>query len=166
MSVDFALTDEQERLRARAHDFGATDIRSCALGHDRDGSWPGQVVERMWETGLLNPTLPRGYGGAALGTLETVLIGEEISWGCTAFSTIIGANVLAIGALTLGGSEALKRRYLGRLAEAPIRPDRSSAGPNSGPEGEIHCYVALGDSFTAGPGAEPVNSGPTNWPDV
>jgi hypothetical protein len=62
--IGFSLTEEQWRLRAHAHEFAASEIRPRALEHDRDGTWPGHVVERMWEAGLLNPSLPAGYGGA------------------------------------------------------------------------------------------------------
>jgi acyl-CoA dehydrogenase len=130
--VGFALTRAQKELQALAHEFAEARIRPCALAHDRDGSWPGTVVEQMWEAGLLNPTLPREYGGPGMGHLDAVLVGEEMSWGCTAFSTIMGANALAIGALTLGGSDALKRHYLGRLGDGPRVASFALTEPNVG----------------------------------
>jgi acyl-CoA dehydrogenase len=130
--ICFALSDEQQRLQARAHEFAASEIRPHALGHDRDSSWPAQVVERMWEAGLLNAPLPSEYGGAGLGSVDAALIGEELSWGCTGISTIGGANALSIWALRLGGSESLKRRYLPMLAEAPRVASFALTEPNVG----------------------------------
>jgi acyl-CoA dehydrogenase len=117
--IDFALSEGQQALRALARNCAEAEIRPRAIVCDRDGSWPGDVVERMWEVGVLNPSLSQEHGGPGLGNLEVALIAEEISWGCTGFSTIVGANALAIAALSLGGSDSLKRCYLGRLAEAP-----------------------------------------------
>jgi acyl-CoA dehydrogenase len=130
--IGFELSDEQQRLRALAHEFAATEIRPNALEHDRHGSWPGAIVERLWEADLLNASLPSEYGGAGLANVDAVLIAEEISWGCTAFATILGGNALAIGALTLGGSDELRRRYLGRLIEAPRVASFALTEPNVG----------------------------------
>jgi acyl-CoA dehydrogenase len=130
--IGFALTEEQQRLQVVAHEFAETEIRPRALEHDRDGTWPGDIVERMWEAGLLNLSLAAEYGGAGLTNLDAVLVGEEISWGCASLATIAGANALAMGALILGGPEPLKRRYLARLAEAPRVASFALTEPNVG----------------------------------
>jgi acyl-CoA dehydrogenase len=130
--IGFTLSDEQQRLRALAHEFAASEIRPYALEHDRNGSWPAAIVERMWEADLLNATLPSEYGGLGAGNVDAVLIGEEISWGCSAFATILGGNALAIAALALGGSDELKRHFLGRLAEAPRVAAFALTEPNVG----------------------------------
>jgi acyl-CoA dehydrogenase len=117
--VDLTLTDEQLSIRAMAHDFAANEIRPVAWECDKDGTWPQAIIDKAWELGLMNAQIPEIYGGPGAGYLEGCLIGEELAWGCAGIGTTLGANGLASGPLLLGGSEELKRQYLGQLVDEP-----------------------------------------------
>ncbi len=115
--VDFTLTDEQKSLREMAHDFAANEIRPVAWEYDRDGTWPQEILRKAWELGLMNNHIPEQYGGPGLGYFEGALIEEELSWGCSGIQTSIGCNGLATAPILLGGSEEIKKKYLGMLTE-------------------------------------------------
>jgi len=115
--VDFTLTDEQKALREMAHDFAAKEIRPVAWDYDKDGTWPDEVLRKAWELGLMNVHVPEEYGGPGASYLDGTIIEEELSWGCSGIATSIGANGLASAPLSLGGSEELKKQYLGMLTE-------------------------------------------------
>src|SRR5689334_14055403 len=130
--VDFTLTDEQIALREMAHDFAEKEIRPVAWEYDRDGTWPAAILEKAWELGLMNAHIPEQYGGPGVSYLEGCLIEEELSWGCSGIATSIGANGLATAPLSLGGSEELKKRYLGMLTEAPKLASFCLTEPDAG----------------------------------
>jgi acyl-CoA dehydrogenase len=130
--VDFTLTDEQKALREMAHDFAVKEIRPVAWEYDRDGTWPQEILEKAWELGLMNSHIAAEYGGPGVTYLEGALIEEELSWGCSGIATSIGANGLATAPLALGGSEELKRRYLGMLTEAPLFASFCLTEPDAG----------------------------------
>jgi acyl-CoA dehydrogenase len=115
--VDFTLTDEQKALRELAHDFAEKEIRPVAWEHDKDGSWPADVFAKAHEVGLMNTHIPEEYGGPGLSYLDGCLIEEELSWGCSGITTSLGANGLASAPVILAGSEEIKKKYLGMLAE-------------------------------------------------
>ncbi|MGI8674060.1 MAG: acyl-CoA dehydrogenase family protein [Thermoleophilaceae bacterium] len=115
--MDFTLTDEQKDLRDLAHDFAAKEIRPVAWEYDRDSTFPHDVIKKAWDVGLMNAHIPEEYGGGGLGTLDGVIIEEEIAWGCSGISTSLACNGLACAPVALGGSEEIKRRYLGMLTE-------------------------------------------------
>jgi acyl-CoA dehydrogenase len=115
--VDFTLTDEQKALRELAHDFAEKEIRSVAWEYDRDGTWPADVFAKAHEVGLMNTHIPEEYGGPGLSYLDGCLIEEELSWGCSGITTSLGANGLASAPVILAGSEEIKKKYLGMLAE-------------------------------------------------
>jgi acyl-CoA dehydrogenase len=115
--VDFTLTDEQKALRDMAHDFAAKEIRPVAWEYDRDGTWPDDVLRKAWELGLMNTHTPEEYGGPGVSYLDGVLIEEELGWGCSGIATSISANGLASAPLAIGGTEELKKHYLGMLSE-------------------------------------------------
>jgi acyl-CoA dehydrogenase len=130
--VDFTLTDEQKALRDMAHDFAEKEIRPVAWEFDKDGTWPQQILEKAWELGLMNSHIPEEYGGPGVSALEGALIEEELAWGCSGIATSIGANGLATAPLVIGGTEELKKRYLGMLTEEPIFSSFCLTEPDAG----------------------------------
>jgi acyl-CoA dehydrogenase len=130
--VDFTLTDEQQDMREMAHDFAEKEIRPVAWEYDRDATWPGEILDKAWELGLMNNHLPTEYGGAGLSVLDGVIIAEEISWGCSGIGTSLSCNSLASAPVLLAASEELKREYLGRLSEAPLLASFCLTEPDAG----------------------------------
>ena len=130
--VDFTLTDEQEDLRALAHDFAAKEIRPVAWEYDRESTWPQDIVEKAWDVGLLNTHVPEEYGGPGLDYLSGCLIEEEMGWGCSGIGSSLMCNGLAIAPVVLGGSEEIKRHYLGMLAEEPKLASFCLTEPDAG----------------------------------
>ena len=130
--VDFTLTEEQRSLREMAHDFAVKEIRPVAWEYDRDGTWPQDIIEKAWEVGLMNSHIPEEYGGAGAGYLDGCLIEEELSWGCSGIQTSLGCNGLATAPVIIGGSEEVKREYLGRLTEAPLLASFCLTEPDAG----------------------------------
>jgi len=130
--VDFTLTDEQQDLREMAHAFAEKDIRKVAAEYDRDGTWPQDVIEKAWEIGLMNTHTPAEYGGPGLDYLSGCLIEEELGWGCSGIGTSLAANGLASAPVALGGSEAVKKEYLGMLTESPKLASFCLTEPDAG----------------------------------
>ncbi len=130
--VDFSLTDEQMALRELAHDFAEREIRPVAWEYDREGTWPRAVIEKAWEVGLMNAQLPEAYGGAGASSMDGVLIEEELGWGCSGIGTSISCNGLATAPVVLGGSEQIKKTYLGMLVEAPRLASFCLTEPDAG----------------------------------
>lgn len=130
--VDFTLTDEQKDLREMAHNFAEKEMRPVAWKHDKDGSWPQEVIDKAWEVGLMNNHLNPKYGGTGLDYLSGCIIEEEIAWGCSGIGTSIGANGLAAAPVELGGSEETKKKYLGMLSESPKLASFALTEPDAG----------------------------------
>ena len=58
--VSFELTDEQNDLRALAHEFAEKEIRPVAAEYDEHSTHPADVIAKAHELGLMNPHVPRG----------------------------------------------------------------------------------------------------------
>jgi acyl-CoA dehydrogenase len=115
--VDFTLTDEQKDLRELARDFAEKEIRSVAWDYDRDSIWPQAIIDKAWEVGLMNTHIPEEYGGPGLDFLSGCLIEEEMGWGCSGIGTSLMCNGLASAPVVIGGSDEIKKKYLGMLTE-------------------------------------------------
>ena len=77
-------------------------------------------MKKAWDLGLLNSKIPEKYGGLGLGVTEGSIISEELAWGCTGISTALEGNTLAESPVIIAGNDAQKKKYLGRMTEAPI----------------------------------------------
>ncbi len=130
--VDFTLTDEQKDLREMAHNFAEKEMRKVAWEYDKDGTWPQEIIEKAWEVGLMNTHTPEQYGGPGLDYLSGCLIEEELGWGCSGIGTSLAANGLASAPVALGGSEEIKKEYLGMLTEAPKLASFCLTEPDAG----------------------------------
>jgi acyl-CoA dehydrogenase len=130
--VDLTLTDEQKDLRDLAHSFAEKDIRKVAWDYDKDGTWPQEIIEKAWEIGLMNTHVAEEYGGPGLDYLSGCLIEEEMGWGCSGIGTSLMANGLASAPVGLGGSEEVKKKYLGMLTDAPTLASFCLTEPDAG----------------------------------
>jgi acyl-CoA dehydrogenase len=130
--VDFTLTDEQKDMREMAHDFAEREIRPVAWDYDKDGTWPQEIIEKAWEVGLMNTHVPEEYGGAGLDYLTGCLIEEELGWGCSGIGTSLNCNGLATAPILIGGSEEIKKQYLGMLTEEPKLASFCLTEPDAG----------------------------------
>jgi acyl-CoA dehydrogenase len=130
--IDFSLTEEQLAMRELAHNLAEREIRPVAWDYDKDGTWPQAIIERAWKVGLMNAQIPEEYGGAGASAIDGVLIEEELGWGCSGIGTSISCNGLASAPVLLGGSEAIKKTYLGMLSEAPKLASFCLTEPDAG----------------------------------
>ncbi|MCB9526414.1 MAG: acyl-CoA dehydrogenase family protein [Myxococcales bacterium] len=164
--VDFRLTQEQEQLRQLARDFAEKEIRPVAAHHDHTGEWPGKVLQKAWELGLMNTHIPEAYGGLGLGALDGSLIAEQNAWGCTGIGTAIEANTLAEGPLIVAGNEAQKKKYLGRMSDECLFAAYGVTEPNAGSDvaNVKTTAVRKGDVYVIN-GAKMwiTNAGKANW---
>ncbi len=147
--VDFTLTDEQKDLREMAHNFAEKEIRKVAWDYDRDATWPQDIVDKAWEVGLMNAEIPEEYGGPGLDHMSGCLIEEEMGWGCSGIGTSLMANGLASAPVIIGGSEEVKKKYLGMLTEEPKLASFALTEPDAGSDvgGMKSRAVKKGDKY-------------------
>jgi acyl-CoA dehydrogenase len=130
--MDFAITEDQQRLVDTARKFTREKIIPVAGKLDEHGTFPKEICEEGWELGLMNAEVPQEYGGLGLPTLDHVLMMEEINYGCAGVGTTLAANNLAAMPLILAGGEEQKKKFLGSLTEAPIFAAYACSEPDAG----------------------------------
>jgi acyl-CoA dehydrogenase len=130
--VSFGLTDEQRDLRALAHEFAEKEIRPRAAEYDEHSTHPVDVIAKAHELGLMNVHIPEEFGGPGLSIFDGILVGEELSWGCSGITVSIIANTLGAAPVVLAGSDEQKREWLTPLMEKPILCSFALTEPNAG----------------------------------
>jgi alkylation response protein AidB-like acyl-CoA dehydrogenase len=114
---ELKFTEEQNMLRDMAKDFTNNEIKPIAAKIDSDAKIPDELIKKIGELGFLGTAFPEEYGGMGFGEVGYCIAQEEISRGCMATATMIGAHQ-SIGAnvIYLGGNEEQKKKFLTPLA--------------------------------------------------
>ena len=119
-SINFALTEEQKMIQQLAREFAQKEIAPVAEQYDQNHEYPWPVIKKAQEMGFTALNVPEKYGGMGLSLFEEMLVGEELSWGCSGISTAIAVNGLAILPILIAGIEEQKVEYGGRLADGQL----------------------------------------------
>ena len=130
--VSFALTEEQKALRALAREFAEKEIRHKAAEYDERSTHPADIIAKAHELGLMNVHIPEEYGGLGLPGFEGMLIGEELSWGCSGVAVSIVANTLGAAPVLIAGTDEQKRQWLPPLSEEPLLCSFGLSEPDAG----------------------------------
>jgi acyl-CoA dehydrogenase len=130
--IDFSLSDEQRQIQALARQFAREVIVPRAAEHDRNESYPEDIVAQAFELGLLNTIIPEELGGLGLGILEEVLIGEELGYGCMGIYTILMASELGLTPILLAGNDEQQERFLKPLLDGPRLAAFALSEPDNG----------------------------------
>ncbi len=110
--IGFDLTPEQRSLQEKARQFSKEVILPVAAQHDRDGTFPLDIMEKAHQKGFFTPLVPKKYGGQGLGLLDSCIISEELAAGCMGIYVSIFVSTLALYPIIKFGTEDQKERFL------------------------------------------------------
>lgn len=115
--VDFKLTNEQQKLQSKARKFAQEYMIPYAHYYDKTGEFPRPIIQKCWEEGLMNLSIPKKYGGLELGSIEQCITVEEMAAGCAGMTTSIYVNSLGAEPILVAGTDEQKEKYLRPLTE-------------------------------------------------
>ena len=144
--MDFALSEEQERLQGAARDLLA---RECPMERVRKiAAEPSGHDPALWrafaEAGWLGVLVPEAHGGAGLALLDAAVLLHELGR-AVAPGPFLASSVAAVVALREAGTRAQQERWLPRLASGEAvatvalfdgvdaRPDGDALGGTAAP---------------------------------
>ncbi len=110
------LTEEQKLIIETVRRIAADEIEPRAAELDEQARFPEEALRVFADNGLLNPLLPERYGGVDSGMLTTVMILEEIARVCASSALLVIAQTDGMLPILHGGPEALREKYMPRLA--------------------------------------------------
>ena len=102
-------------------DFVRRDVEPVADRHDKEDTYPFELVEKMKEMGLFGITIPERYGGLGLDYTTFASIFEELSKGWMSVSGVIGTHHVMSYILASFGTEEQKERLLPRMARGELK---------------------------------------------
>ncbi|XP_071821731.1 medium-chain specific acyl-CoA dehydrogenase, mitochondrial-like [Apostichopus japonicus] len=164
--INFNISPEQQEYKELAAKFVEDKIIPKAAHYDKTGEYPSDIIEECWNLGLMNTHIPHEYGGLGLGILDACIVTEEMAYGCTGIQTAIEANSLGQMPVILAGNHEQKKKYLGRMMEAPLMCAYGVTEPIAGSDvsGIATRAVKKGDEYILnGSKMWITNGGKANW---
>jgi len=119
----FEPTEEQAMLVEAVKRFATNDLRPAAHDADEEREFASDLVEKGWELGILQASIPEEYGGFGEHSAVTgVLAAEELGWGDVAGGLAIMAPAAYVIPILLGGTDEQKKSLLLPVIEAEWKP--------------------------------------------
>jgi butyryl-CoA dehydrogenase len=136
----FPITHEQEMVRMMVEQFARKEVAPGAGRRDREGAFPGELVEKMAGLGLLGMMVPAQHGGSEVGAVAYVLAMMEIAAACASTAVTMSVTNLACEPLLRFGTEEQKKRLLAPLASGKVLGAFALTEPGAGSNlAEVSC---------------------------
>ena len=115
--IDDLLSDEEKLVRNTVREFVDERILPVIEKHNREGTFPKDLVPAMAELGLFGATLPPAYGCAGLNNVAYGLMTQELERGDSSIRSFASVqSSLVMYPIYAFGSEEHKNRWLPLLA--------------------------------------------------
>ena len=119
----FEPDEEQRMLIDAVERYAKNDLRVAAHDADEEGELPAELIEKGWELGVLQASIPEAYGGFGERSVVTgVLAAEAMGWGDLAFAMAVLLPATYAIPILIGGTEEQKTRLLPPVIEAEWKP--------------------------------------------
>ena len=119
MSLDHLLDEEQLALVEGVREFAQQVIAPVAAQHDRDKTFPYEIIAQMGEMGLFGLPIPEEYGGQGGDYFTLCLALEEVAKVDQSVAITLEAGVsLGMMPLVKFGTDEQKQQWLPDLSDA------------------------------------------------
>jgi len=115
------LSEDETLFRDSVYEFADREIRPLAREMDEHAKIPRELIDRLFDLGIMAVEIPEALGGAGATFFHSVLAIEALSRVDPSIAVLVDVqNTLVINALLRWGHDDLKRRYLPRLAKNAV----------------------------------------------
>lgn len=131
--MDFSLTDDHKMVREMAYNFTRKEIMPIIKEHDRNHTFPRELLPKIAELGFMGICLPAKYGGAGMDYIALGIISEALEYGDSSVRETIAVH-LGLHALPIfqWGTQAQKDEFLPPLASGENIACFGLTEPNAG----------------------------------
>ncbi len=117
-NIDSLLSEDELMIRDTVRDFVSSEIIPIIEKHNREGSFPINLIGKMGELGLFGTTLPQKYNCAELNNVSYGLVLQELERGDSGIRSFVSVqSSLVMYPIYTFGSEEQKDLWLPTLAK-------------------------------------------------
>jgi len=126
------LTSEQEMLRDSVRRFMKSEVAPRVAQHDRDKSFPFELLGELSQFGYIGGRLPEEDGGMGLDQMTWAMLMEEAGYTWLSLRTMVNITNAAINKLAAEANEEQKQRFLHPLLNSQRRVFNAISEPGTG----------------------------------
>lgn len=115
------LAEDEKLFADSVYEFADQEIRPLVQNMDEQAKIPKELIQKLFDLGVMGIEIPEKYNGAGASFFHSVLAVEALSRVDPSIGVFVDVqNTLFINALLRWGSEELKGRYFPRLAKDAV----------------------------------------------
>jgi len=119
----FQPSEEQQMLVDAIKRYAMDDLRAAARDADEEGQLPPELIEKGWELGYLQASIPEEYTGFGERSAVTgVLAAEEMAYGDLSGALAVMTPGLFTTPILLAGTEQQKADFIPPVIEMEWKP--------------------------------------------
>lgn len=130
--MDFNLNEEQQAFADTAKQFSDNELAPNASQWDKEHYFPKEVIQRAGELGFCGLYTDEEAGGLGLSRLDSSIIFEQLSMGCTATTAMLTIHNMSTWMMSSWGTQRLKDEWCERLTTGQVLASYCLTEPGSG----------------------------------
>lgn len=130
--MNFELTDDQLAFAETAKQFSDQELAPYAAEWDRDHVFPTETFKKAGELGFCGLYSPEDAGGLGLSRLDSSIIFEQLSMGCTTTTAMLTIHNMATWMISTWGTEPVKSEWCDELISGQKLASYCLTEPGSG----------------------------------
>jgi len=130
--MDFNLNEDQRQFADLARQFAADELTPFAAKWDEEHHFPKDVIQKAGELGFCSLYSPESEGGMGLSRLDASIIFEELSYGCTATTSMLTIHNMATWMVTTWGTDTLRSEWSEGLTTGQLLASYCLTEPGAG----------------------------------
>ena len=131
--MDFELNKTQKDIQKAVRDFVKGEFdKDLALELSKNHEFPKKIWQKAGEIGLIGVHFPEEYSGQGLGSLEDILVIEELCRGDSSIGSAVALSSFASELIVHYGSDEMKEKFLPKVAEGKMLSAGAFTEPDHG----------------------------------
>ena len=130
--MDFELNEDQRAFSDTAQQFAAERLAPMAAEWDEKQIFPKQVLREAGELGFLSLYTPEEQGGLGLSRLDSSIIFEQLSMGCTSTTAFMTIHNMVSWMIASFASDVVKAQFCPKLVTGEWLGSYCLTEPNAG----------------------------------
>jgi len=131
--MDFELNKTQKDIQKAVRDFVKGEFdKDLALELAKNHEFPKKIWQKAGEIGLIGVHFPEEYLGQGLGSLEDILVIEELCRGDSSIGSAVALSSFASELVVHYGSEEMKEKFIPKVAEGKMLSAGAFTEPDHG----------------------------------
>lgn len=130
--MNFDLTEDQQMFADTAKQFSDSELLPNAAKWDVEHTFPKEVIAKAGELGFCGLYAPEDAGGLGLSRLDSSIIFEQLSMGCTTTTAMMTIHNMATWMIATWGKKSIKDSWCPSLVTGKKLASYCLTEPGSG----------------------------------